>query len=90
MGANYYFDKDISELDLAECAFLAGINHSPNSYNPFDVCGYGATKEEALEDFKRKFKYVIDELKAFETILLHPNIFEIEVVDVDCFGKEIK
>ncbi len=35
LGANYYFDKDISELDLAECAFLAGINNSPNSYNPF-------------------------------------------------------
>ncbi len=36
MGAKYYFDKDVSELDLAECAFLAGLNHSPNSYNPFD------------------------------------------------------
>ena len=34
-GAKYYFDKDISELDLGECAFLAGLNHSPNSYNPF-------------------------------------------------------
>ena len=31
----YYFSKSASELDLAECAFLAGINHSPNSYNPF-------------------------------------------------------
>lgn len=35
-GAEYYFSKDISELSLAECAFLAGINNSPNSYNPFD------------------------------------------------------
>lgn len=35
MGSRYYFDKDVTELDLAECAFLAGINHSPNSYNPF-------------------------------------------------------
>ncbi len=35
MGAKYYFNKDVSELDLAECAFLAGLNHSPNSYNPF-------------------------------------------------------
>ena len=34
-GAKYYFDKDISELSLAECAYLAGINNSPNSYNPF-------------------------------------------------------
>ena len=35
LGSEYYFSKDISELDLAECAFLAGINNSPNSYNPF-------------------------------------------------------
>ena len=35
MGSRYYFDKDVTELDLAECAFMAGINHSPNSYNPF-------------------------------------------------------
>ena len=35
-GAEYYFSKNVSELSLAECAFLAGINNSPNSYNPFD------------------------------------------------------
>lgn len=35
MGARYYFDKELSELDLAECSYLAGLNHSPNSYNPF-------------------------------------------------------
>ena len=34
-GAKYYFNKSASELNLEECAFLAGINHSPNSYNPF-------------------------------------------------------
>ena len=35
-AANYYFSKTASELDIAECAFLAGINHSPNAYNPYD------------------------------------------------------
>ena len=34
-GAKYYFNKNVSNLSLAECAFLAGINNSPNSYNPF-------------------------------------------------------
>ena len=34
-GAKYYFNKSASDLSLEECAFLAGINHSPNSYNPF-------------------------------------------------------
>ncbi len=35
-GAKYYFNKSASNLTLEECAFLAGINHSPNSYNPFN------------------------------------------------------
>ena len=43
-GSKYYFNKDVNELDLAECAFLAGINHSPNSYNPYD----GSDKTEKI------------------------------------------
>lgn len=35
LGSNYYFSKDVYDLTLAECAFLAGINNAPNSYNPF-------------------------------------------------------
>ena len=34
-GSNYYFNKSCKDLSLEECAFLAGINNSPNSYNPF-------------------------------------------------------
>ena len=34
-GSRYYFDKDAEDLSLAECAYLAGINNSPTSYNPF-------------------------------------------------------
>lgn len=34
-GAKYYFDKSIKDLSIAECAYLAGLNHSPNAYNPF-------------------------------------------------------
>ena len=35
MAAEYYFNKPVGELDIAECAFLAGINHGPSAYNPF-------------------------------------------------------
>lgn len=34
-GAQYYFAKSAKDLDLAESAFLAGINHAPNMYNPY-------------------------------------------------------
>ena len=35
-GAKYYFNKDVKDLTLEECAYLAGINNSPNYYNPFE------------------------------------------------------
>ncbi len=35
-GSQYYFSKSAKDLSLAEAAFIAGINHSPNSYNPFE------------------------------------------------------
>ena len=47
------------------------------SYNPFDIVGYGATKEEAIEDFKKKFVFVMAELKSFENKLLSTNDIEV-------------
>ncbi len=34
-----YFNKDVKDLDLAECAFLAGITNSPSRYNPLTQKG---------------------------------------------------
>ncbi|MHB1452880.1 MAG: transglycosylase domain-containing protein [Saccharofermentanales bacterium] len=48
MGSSYigvqsaskaYFGKDISKLNLAECAFLAGIPNLPGRYNPLTESG---------------------------------------------------
>ena len=36
MASEYYFNKTAKELSLPEAAYLAGINNTPNSYNPFD------------------------------------------------------
>lgn len=35
-AAQTYFDKHVTELNLAEAAMLAGIVRSPNNYNPID------------------------------------------------------
>ncbi len=56
-GSNYYFDKDAKDLSLAECAFLAGINHSPNTYNPFVQ-----NNEKVLENIKTRTKIVLDKM----------------------------
>ena len=58
-GASYYFNKDVSQLDLAECAFLAGINHSPNSYNPYDT----ENAEKISERIKTRTKTVLNKMK---------------------------
>lgn len=54
-AANYYFDKSADELSLAESAFLAGINHSPNYYNPFD-------RDDNKDDIKSRTKTVLGQM----------------------------
>lgn len=33
-AAKRYFNKDVSELTLSECAVIAGITQNPTEYNP--------------------------------------------------------
>ena len=54
-GALYYFNKSASELDLAECAYLAGLTHSPNSYNPF-------TETDRSEKISKRTKTVLNQM----------------------------
>ncbi len=35
-AAKTYFNKDVSNLSLAECAVIAGITNAPTRYNPFN------------------------------------------------------
>ena len=43
VASNYYFNKDVSELTLTECAALAAITKNPTEYNP--VSGADANTE---------------------------------------------
>lgn len=56
LGSEYYFNKPVKDLDLAQCAFLAGINHSPNSYNP-----YGGTDNSSI--IKKRTETVLAKMK---------------------------
>lgn len=57
VGSIYYFNKSCSELTLAECAFLAGINDSPNMYDPF------SNEVEDVEGVKSRTKIVLNKMK---------------------------
>lgn len=56
MGAKYYFNKEVKDLSLAECAYIAGINISPNSYNPFG-------EQDNSEKIYKRTKVVLDKMK---------------------------
>ena len=34
-AARIFFDKPVSQLDLEQCALLAGLPQAPSQYNPF-------------------------------------------------------
>ncbi len=38
-AALYYFGKDVNELNLSECAFLAGVINAPGAYTPYNLAG---------------------------------------------------
>ena len=79
------------EIELREKDFSIEIDDDVwvHSHNPFYITGYGATKDQAIEDFKKKFVYVMKELKAFEAMLLDTDIITDSIVAVDRMGKEI-
>ena len=58
VASNYYFSKSAKDLDLAESAFLAGINHTPNSYDPFKE-----DNSATLERIKKRTKIVLEKMK---------------------------
>ena len=56
-AAQYYFNKDVNQLSIPECAFLVAINPAPNAYNPFDE------EKDNTEKIKNKVKVVLAKFK---------------------------
>lgn len=75
------------EVSIKEDHFY-NAEHDASGHDIFSLVGYGETKEEALEDYKKKFGYVMDELRAFERMLFETNMIEDNMVEVDAGGDE--
>lgn len=75
LGAEYYFNKSAKDLTLAECAFMAGINTSPMSYNPFDE------SQDNTEKIKNRTKTVLD--KMLELGDINSDEYNTAVAEVD-------
>ncbi|WP_053957673.1 penicillin-binding protein 1A [Inediibacterium massiliense] len=64
-GAAYtYFSKDVGELDLAECALIAGITKNPAKYSPLKTLkkeDVDPTKHFIIDDSDEIYTLVYDE-----------------------------
>ena len=75
LGAEYYFNKSAKDLSLAECAYMAGINSSPSSYNPFNE------EVDNTEKIKNKTKTVLN--KMLELEFISQDEYNTAVAEVD-------
>ena len=60
LGAKYYFNKSAKGFRFSTMCIFAGINSSPNSYNPFDE---SKDQEKVKENIKKKVLTVLKEMK---------------------------
>ena len=74
IGAEYYFNKSAKDLSIAQCAFLAGINHSPNAYNPY-------SGNDVTEKIAKRTKTVLSQMKKFDYITQEE--YDAAVAEVD-------
>ena len=64
LGAKYYFNKNVGDLSIEEAAFLAGINHAPNKYNPFKEENH----DEIMERIVKRTKTVLGKMQELNKI----------------------
>lgn len=57
-AAKTYFNKDVNELSLTQCAMLAGLPKSPNYYSPFNNLNEAKKRKNVVLDQMVKYGYV--------------------------------
>lgn len=70
--------KFFVDTDEESCIYVGG-NALP--YDLSDIIGYGATKEEAFEEFKENFNTVFEQWKEFAEKI---NSSDIEIKESEC------
>lgn len=60
-GADYFFGKELDELELDEIAMLAGMPQSPNSYNPYKHPDRAQKRRDLVLDLMVQHKKITKE-----------------------------
>jgi penicillin-binding protein 1B len=88
-----YFNKDVTNLTLAESAFLAGLIRSPNRYNPYTKIETAtARRNQVLDSMAEAGAVSADEAKKAKESSLHvvPVRGRIDVSDAPYFADYVQ
>lgn len=79
-AAKTYFGKNVEDLNLTECAMLAGIPKSPNYYSPFNNINAAIERRNTVLDQMITYGYISHNeavaAKSAEIVLAPPNVPE--------------
>ncbi|RVU54562.1 transglycosylase domain-containing protein [Anaerosphaera multitolerans] len=79
-AAKTFFNKDVSELSLAESALVAGITNRPEKYSPYN--SEYITAEDNLENIQLVLTPVSEEfVNSEETLQIAENLHELGKID---------
>lgn len=59
-AAQYYFGKDVGDLNTAESAMLAGIVNAPSLFNPHQHLGYATNRRNTVLSMMNYHGYITD------------------------------
>lgn len=84
VAARRYFDKDVKDLTLSECAVIAGITQNPSKYNPITGKKYNAEKREVILKYMEEQGYIT---RAQRDEALKDPVYD-RIQNVDIVSKE--
>ena len=80
VAAKRYFNKDVSDLTLSECAVIAGITQNPSKLNPITGKERNAEKREIILQYMEEQGYITEQQRL--EALADPVYDRIQNVDI--------
>lgn len=84
VAAKRYFNKDVKDLSLSECAVLAGITQNPSKFNPISEQKANATKRKVILQYMNDQGYISNDE---EEKALADDVYS-RIQNVDTAAKE--
>ncbi len=81
VAARRYFDKEVSDLTLSECAVIAGITQNPSSLNPITGQEKNAEKREIILEYMLEQGYI--EKEEYDEAMADDVYSRIQLVDLN-------